>query len=57
MTKMNDMSPQVSLTDVPTCELNAELIKREGVHAVFLGPDDKITKSVQDSAWVIVNRD
>jgi hypothetical protein len=54
---MNDVSPHASLSDVPTSELNAELVKREGVQAVFLGPDDKITKSVRGPACVIVNRD
>lgn len=54
---MNDMSPQVDLTKVTTCELHAELIKRDGVTAVFLGPDDRITKTVRGPAWVIVNRD
>lgn len=54
---MNDMTPHVRLSDVPTCELHSELIKREGVTAVFLGPDDEIKKTVRGPAWVIVNRD
>ncbi|NDK36939.1 BC1881 family protein [Rhodovulum sulfidophilum] len=47
----------MSLSDVATCDLHNELIKREGVTAVFLGPDDKITKTVHGPAWIIVNRD
>ncbi|WP_417733329.1 BC1881 family protein [Roseovarius sp.] len=45
------------LQAAPTCALNAELLKREGVSAVFLGPEDKLTKVIQGPAWVIVNRD
>lgn len=45
------------LTNVPTCDLHAELILREGVEAVFLGPEDEIKKHVRGPAWVIVNRD
>ncbi|MGC9368819.1 MAG: BC1881 family protein [Paracoccaceae bacterium] len=54
---MNDMYNTVRLSDVQTCELHAELIKREGVSAVFLGPKDEITKTVRGPAWVIVNQD
>lgn len=54
---MNDMTPPVRLDEVPTCDLHAEFIKREGVSAIFLGPDDEIKKTVRGPAWVIVNRD
>lgn len=54
---MSDMTPSLMLSDVPTYELHAELIRREGVSAVFLGPQDEIKKVVQGPAWVIVNRD
>ena len=55
---MNDLSPhQTDLSQVQTCDLHRELVKREGVDAVFLGPDDKITKIVRGPAWIIVNRD
>lgn len=55
---MNDMAKSVAdLSDVPTCVLHAELIKREGVTAIFLGPEDRINKAVRGPAWVIVNRD
>lgn len=54
---MNDMTPPLRLSDVPTSELHAELIKREGVTAVFLGPNDTLAKEVRGPAWVIVNRD
>lgn len=54
---MNDMKGHVQLADVPTCELHAELIKRGGITAVFLGPEDEIKKVVRGPAWVIVNRD
>ncbi len=54
---MNDMSPAQALHDVPTCELHRELIRREGVQAMFLGPDDKVTKTVQGPAWLVINRD
>lgn len=51
------MKLDAPLEKVPTCKLHAELIKREGVSAVFLGPDDEIRKVVRGPAWVIVNRD
>lgn len=54
---MNDMTSHVRLLEIPTCELHYELIKREGVTAVFLGPDDEIKKTVRGPAWVVVNRD
>lgn len=54
---MNDMTPQKMLTDVPTSEIHNELIRREGVSALFLGPEDKITKVVRGPAWAIINRD
>lgn len=54
---MNDMAPQKMLADVPTSELNNEIVRREGVSALFLGPDDKITKVVRGPAWLIINRD
>lgn len=47
----------VDLSKVPTCDLHFELIKRAGVDATFLGPDDKLTVEVQGVAWVIINRD
>ena len=54
---MNDMAPPISLTDVATVDLHREIIKRDGVTAVFLGPKDEITKTVRGPAWVVVNRD
>ncbi|MFG5380111.1 BC1881 family protein [Yoonia sp. R2-816] len=51
------MSSVPTLRDIPTCDLQRELSRREGVQAVFLGPDDKLTKTVQGPAWVTVNRD
>ena len=54
---MNAMTPTKTLADVPTVELHAELIRREGVTAVFLGPEERITRVVRGPAWVIVNRD
>lgn len=55
---MNDIAkPAADLSDVPTCVLHAEIIKREGVTATFLGPEDQISKIVRGPAWVIVNRD
>ncbi len=55
---MNDMSPQrIDLAGVPTVDLHRELMKREGVTAIFLGPEDEIKKTVRGPAWVIVNRD
>jgi|TARA_R110002124_G_scaffold235667_1_gene400956 hypothetical protein len=54
---MNDMTPTRSLADVSTCDLNQELIRRDGVEAIFLGPRDSITKEVRGPAWLIVNRD
>jgi hypothetical protein len=45
------------LSKVPTCALNAELIKREGVSSLFLGPDDEIKKVGRGPAWIVVNRD
>lgn len=47
----------VSLGGFPTCELHRELLKRAGIDAVFLGPEDKITKTVKGPAWLIINRD
>ncbi len=47
----------VDLTEVPTCDLHQELIGRDGIEAIFLGPDDAITKAVRGPAWVIINRD
>ncbi|UOA14489.1 BC1881 family protein [Sulfitobacter dubius] len=46
-----------NLAEIPTCELNEEIIKRAGVEAVFLGPEDRLVKVVSGPAWVIVNRD
>lgn len=46
-----------SLRGIPTCKLHRELLQREGIDAVFLGPEDKITKTVKGPAWLIVNRD
>jgi hypothetical protein len=55
---MNDVAEvKADLSQVPTCDLHRELIKREGVEAFFLGPNDTITKEVRGPAWVIVNRD
>ena len=54
---MNDMTPPISLSDIATVDLHRELIKRDGVTAVFLGPKDEITKTVRGPAWVLVNRD
>ena len=55
---MNDHAPlRADLSEVPTCDLHRELIRREGVEAVFLGPKDEITKTVRGPAWVVVNRD
>lgn len=55
---MNDMTPKkVDLSGIPTCDLNRELIRREGVQAVFLGPKDTLSNTVRGPAWVIVNRD
>lgn len=55
---MNDLSlVTVDLSKVTTAELHQELIKREGVTATFLGPQDSLTQTVRGSAWVIVNRD
>ena len=54
---MNDMSPVSVLQDIPTCDLHKELIRREGVEALFLGPKDEMTKHVRGPAWVVVNRD
>jgi hypothetical protein len=55
---MNDAAEvNADLSQIPTCDLHRELIKREGVSAVFLGPQDRITKTVQGPAWVIVNAD
>ena len=51
------MTEVLRLSDVPTCELNAELIKRLGVQAIFLGPNDSLTKEFRGPAWIIVNRD
>lgn len=48
---------QRPLSQIPTCELQQELIRREGVEATFLGPRDEITKFVIGPAWVVVNRD
>lgn len=46
-----------SLANIPTAELHAELIRRDGVRTVFLGPEDRLTHTVQGPAWVVVNRD
>ena len=54
---MNDMTPPARLEAISTSDLHNELIKREGVTAVFLGPEDEIKKTVRGPAWVIVNRD
>jgi len=54
---MNDMTPPIQLDRVSTAELNAELVKREGVTATFLGPEDELKKVVRGPACVIVNRD
>lgn len=55
---MNEVvKANADLSKVPTCDLHRELINREGVEAVFLGPQDSITKTVRGPAWVIVNRD
>lgn len=55
---MNDVSElKPDLSQVPTCDLHRELIKRDGVSAVFLGPQDRITKTVKGPAWLIVNTD
>jgi hypothetical protein len=51
------MKNDLDLTNVPTKDLQAEMLRREGVSAVFLGPKDEITRHVQGPAWVIVNRD
>lgn len=47
----------IDLTNVPTCDLHKELIRREGISSVFLGPEDELRKVVSGPAWVIVNRD
>ncbi|WP_410056074.1 BC1881 family protein [Roseobacter sp. HKCCA0434] len=54
---MNDITPPVQLAHTLTRDLNDELIKREGVNAIFRGPDDTITKTVRGPAWVLINRD
>lgn len=54
---MNDMSRAQALKEVQTVDLHEELIRREGVEALFLGPEDEIVKHVRGPAWVIVNRD
>lgn len=46
-----------ALADVETCDLNREMLRRDGVEAVFLGPEDRLTKTHFGPAWVIVNRD
>lgn len=48
---------KASLADFSTKDLHEELIKRNGVDAICLGPEDRITKTVFGPAWVIVNRD
>jgi hypothetical protein len=45
------------LSQVSTRDLNAELARRDGVSAVFLGPDDELRRVVRGPAWVLVNRD
>jgi hypothetical protein len=55
---MNDVAAlKADLSQIQTCDLHRELIKREGVESVFLGPEDSITKVVRGPAWLIVNRD
>lgn len=54
---MDTAQELTQLSTIPTCDLHRELIRREGVEAVFLGPNDKITKEVRGPAWVVVNRD
>ena len=54
---MNAQTSATSLTHVSTRDLHNELIKREGVTAVFLGPDDELKSVVRGPAWIIVNRD
>lgn len=51
------MKDTPDLSHVTTKDLQAELLRREGVTATFLGPKDEITKNVRGPAWVIVNRD
>lgn len=47
----------INLDQVPTRDIMAELIRREGVSATFLGPYDEMSKVVHGPAWVIVNQD
>lgn len=55
---MNDhFDAKPDLSQISTWDLHRELTKREGVEAVFLGPNDTITKTVRGPAWVVVNRD
>jgi len=54
---MNDMPPEKDLRDIPTCDLQQELNRRDGVQCVFLGPEDTLTKTVKGPAWVVINRD
>ncbi|WP_108813545.1 BC1881 family protein [Loktanella sp. Alg231-35] len=54
---MQDSVIKIDLTNITTCELHRELLKREGVQSCFLGPEDKLFQVVRGPAWVIVNRD
>ena len=45
------------LSSIATPDINGELIGRAGVEAMFLGPDDRLTKTLFGPAWVIVSRD
>ncbi|MDE4176357.1 BC1881 family protein [Phaeobacter sp. PT47_59] len=57
MSHVESIPGRADLSEIPTCDLHAELIKREGVTATFLGPEDELKKVVRGPAWVIVNRD
>ncbi|MDE4274767.1 BC1881 family protein [Phaeobacter gallaeciensis] len=57
MSQVESIPHRADLSEIPTCDLHDELIKREAVTATFLGPEDELKKVVRGPAWVIVNRD
>ena len=46
-----------NLSAVATCHLHDELIRRPGVVAQFVAPDETYAMEVRGACWVIVNRD
>lgn len=58
---MKDEAATESLTPdlsaVATCHLHDELIRRPGVVAQFVAPDETHAMEVRGACWIIINRD